>query len=189
MIFRYFRLFGPWVDNVMCWYKLPHKREIEVIWLGAPIVAQQKRIRLGILRLWVQSLASLSGLCIWHCHELWSRSQMWLRSCVAVAVEQAGSCSSDSTPSLGTSTYCGCGPRKQNKQTNKQMHWPWKWNWDGDDEEDSWDLRFEVGVRGDPGGLVSWEECGCGASNPGLALPSPSTWATWPLWACPPSLK
>ena len=32
----------------------------------------------------VQSLASLSGFWIWHCHELWS--QTWLRSGVAVAL-------------------------------------------------------------------------------------------------------
>ena len=38
---------------------------------------------------------------------------MWLRFLVAVAVivPQAGSCSSDPTPSLGTSTCCGCGPK------------------------------------------------------------------------------
>ena len=34
----------------------------------------------------VQSLASLSGLRFWHCHELWCRLQMWLRSRVAAAV-------------------------------------------------------------------------------------------------------
>ena len=44
-------------------------------------------------------------------HELWCRSQMRLGSHVAVAV--AGSYSSDSTPSLGTSICCGCGPEKQ----------------------------------------------------------------------------
>jgi len=32
------------------------------------------------MRTQVQSLASLSGLRIWHCHELWCRSQMRLRS-------------------------------------------------------------------------------------------------------------
>ena len=48
-----------------------------------------------------RSLASLSGLRLWLCHELWSRSQLWLRSCVAVAV--AGSCNSNLTLSLGTS--------------------------------------------------------------------------------------
>ena len=53
---------------------------------GIPIVAQQKQIQLGTMRLWVLSLASLSGLRIRHCRELWCRSQMWLRSLVAVAL-------------------------------------------------------------------------------------------------------
>ena len=43
---------------------------------GAPVVAQQKRIQLGTMRLWVRSLALLSGLRIQHCCELWCRSQM-----------------------------------------------------------------------------------------------------------------
>ena len=55
------------------------------------------------LRIQVQFLASISGLRIQHCCELWYRLPMWLRSCIAVAVVQASSCSSDSTPSLGTS--------------------------------------------------------------------------------------
>ena len=49
-------------------------------------MAQQKRIRLGTMRLQVRSLASLSGLRIRHCHKLWYRSQTWLRSGVAVTV-------------------------------------------------------------------------------------------------------
>ena len=52
---------------------------------GVPVVAQQNRIRLGTIRFQVQSLASLSGLGIWHCHELWFRSQRWLGSCIAEA--------------------------------------------------------------------------------------------------------
>ena len=40
-------------------------------------------------------LASFSGLRIWRCQKLGCRSQMRLRSCVAVAVVEAGSCSSD----------------------------------------------------------------------------------------------
>ena len=40
---------------------------------------------------------------------------MRLRPCIAVAVVQAGSCSSDLTPSLGTSVCRGCGSKKQNK--------------------------------------------------------------------------
>ena len=41
---------------------------------------------LGTMRFRVQSLASLSGLRIRCCHELWYWLQTWLRSCVAVAV-------------------------------------------------------------------------------------------------------
>ena len=63
----------------------------------------------------VQSLALLSGLGIRCCCELRCKSQTWLRSCVVVAVAVAGSYSSDSTPSLGTSICCGCGPKKKNK--------------------------------------------------------------------------
>ena len=51
--------------------------------LGVPVMVQWERIR---LRLRVLSLASLSGLRIWHCHELWGRSQTQLGSGVAVAV-------------------------------------------------------------------------------------------------------
>ena len=47
---------------------------------GVSAVAQRKPIRLGTMRLWVQSLASLSGLRIWLCRELWCRSQIRLRS-------------------------------------------------------------------------------------------------------------
>ena len=54
--------------------------------LGVPIVVQWKRIRLGTMRLWVKDLASLSGLRIWRCRELWFRLQTWLGSGVAVTV-------------------------------------------------------------------------------------------------------
>ena len=53
---------------------------------GVPFEEQQKQIQLGTMRLWVRSLALLSGLRIWCCHELWCRSQMRCRSCIAVAV-------------------------------------------------------------------------------------------------------
>ena len=53
---------------------------------GTPMVEQQKRIRLGTMRLWVRSLALLGGLRIWHCRELWCGSWTWLGSRVAVAV-------------------------------------------------------------------------------------------------------
>ena len=41
---------------------------------------------------------------------------MWLGSCVAVIVVTAGSCSSDLTPSLETSTCHGCGPKKKKQR-------------------------------------------------------------------------
>ena len=37
------------------------------------------------MRMQVRSLASLSGLRIWGCRDLWARLQRRLRSCVAVA--------------------------------------------------------------------------------------------------------
>ena len=65
--------------NILCpqWYK-----NLD----GVPTVVQWKRIQLGTTRLWVRSLASLSGLSIWCCRELWCRSQMQLGSGIAVAV-------------------------------------------------------------------------------------------------------
>ena len=64
------------------------------------------------MRMQVQSLASLSGLRIQHCRELWLESGM----AVAVAVVQAGSYSSDSTPGLGSSICCRCSPKKTKKE-------------------------------------------------------------------------
>jgi len=68
-------------------------------------------------------LALLSGLRIRCGCELWCRLQTRLGSGIAVALAQAGGYSSDSTPSLGTSICCGCGPRKDKKQTNKKNFW------------------------------------------------------------------
>ena len=103
------------------------QRDLEII-LGVPPVAQWKQVRLGSTRMWVQSLALLSELRIWHCRELWCRSQTWLGSCVAVAVVQTSRCSSTSTPSLGTSKCHRSGPRKdkmKNKNKNKKQTKKW----------------------------------------------------------------
>ena len=78
-------------------------------------------MNLASMRTQVWSLALLSGLSIRHCRELWCRLQTWLRSGITVAVVQAGSYSSDSTPSLGTSICHGCGPKKERKE--KFHHW------------------------------------------------------------------
>ena len=82
--------------------------------LGVPIMAQRKQIQLVSMRMWVRSLASLSGSGIRLCCELWCKSHTWLGSfiAVAVAVAVASSCSSDSTPSLGNSICHGYGPKK-----------------------------------------------------------------------------
>ena len=49
---------------------------------------------------------------------LWSTLQMWLGSHMAVAV--AGSCSSDLTPSLGTSICHRCCPKKKERKKKKR---------------------------------------------------------------------
>ena len=86
---------------------------------GVPVLAQQKQIRLVSMRTQVRSLASLSGLRIRHCCKLWRRSTdlTWIQSC-CVAVMLAGSYSSNSNPSLGTSTCLRCSPTKQKKNTH-----------------------------------------------------------------------
>ena len=53
---------------------------------GVPVMAQRKQIWLVSMKTWVRSLASLSGLRIWRCLELWCRLQTWLGSGVAVAL-------------------------------------------------------------------------------------------------------
>ena len=46
---------------------------------GIPVMAQWvKNPTLVSMRMQVRSLASLSGLRIWHCRDLWCRSRMWL---------------------------------------------------------------------------------------------------------------
>ena len=74
------------------------------------------------MRMWVQSLASISGLRILCRCELWHRLQTQLGSGVAVAVMQASTWSSDSTPSLTTSMCCGCGPKHTHTHTHTHTH-------------------------------------------------------------------
>ena len=85
------------------------------------------------MRTKVQSLALLSVLKIQHCHKLWCRSKMRLRSCivvvvavfvavfVAMAVAVAGSCHSNLTPSLGTSICLWGGPKKTKKKKKRSL--------------------------------------------------------------------
>ena len=66
-----------------------------------------------------ENVALISGLSIRRCCEMQCRSQTWLGFCVAVAVAvaMAGSFSSDSTPSLGSSKRCKCSPEKKKENT------------------------------------------------------------------------
>ena len=54
---------------------------VKILRIGVPSVA-----RLVSMRMCVQSLVLLSGLRIRHCHEMWCRLQMQLKSHIAVAV-------------------------------------------------------------------------------------------------------
>ena len=84
------------------------------------MVVQQSQTQLVSIRMWVQSLPSLSGLRIQGFRELWSRLQTRLRSGTAVAIVQAGSYSSKLTPSLGTSICWGYSPKKTTNKTKKR---------------------------------------------------------------------
>ena len=75
------------------------------------------------MRMWVWSMASLSGLKLWCCHELWCRLKRQLGPHAAVAVAQAGSYSSDLTLSLGTSI---CHRRSPKKKKKKKVNGFWK---------------------------------------------------------------
>ena len=87
---------------------------IQSLNIGAELPLRLRRLRTQLMSMTiqVQSLAS-------RCCELWRRSQLWLRSGVAVAVVQPSSCSSDLTPSLGTSICCRFGPKKKKTKHNK----------------------------------------------------------------------
>ena len=70
-------------------------------------------------RMQVRSLALLSELRLWRCHELWCRLQIRIGSCIAVTVVQASSYSSDLIPGLGTSICRRCSPKKQKYKEKK----------------------------------------------------------------------
>ena len=115
--------FGWWTDMIFffllkySWFTM--LCQLKKKWnTGVPVLVQQKWIWLVSMRMWVQSLASSSRSGIQHCHELWCRLQMHFESHVPAVMVQAGSYSSDLTPSLGNSICCGCGAKKQ-KDKNK----------------------------------------------------------------------
>ena len=93
-----------------CVILLSHKKRMinffRISHYGSVVMSLSMRTHVG-------SLASLSGLRIQRGRELWCRSQMWLRSGVAVA----GSYSSDSTRSLEASLKRKEGRKKWERIT------------------------------------------------------------------------
>ena len=117
------------------------------------------------MRLWVQSLALLSGLRIQRCGELWQKLPTWLGSglAVAVAMAVAGSCSSDSTHCLGTSICHTCSPKKKKKrQINlKKKNFYWEFLlWLVGEGPNAVSVRMWVQSLASLSGLMIWHCCG-----------------------------
>ena len=72
------------------------------------------------MRLWLLSPALLSGLRIWHCHELQCSLQTQFVSGIAVAV-YAGSYSSNSTQAWELLYTTSCGPKIKKKKKKVQQ--------------------------------------------------------------------
>ena len=75
---------------------------------GVPVVAQRVKSWYSVCEVSGSIPGLAQRLRIQRCYELWCRLQTQLRSGVAVALVQAGSCSSALTPNLGTSICCTC---------------------------------------------------------------------------------
>ena len=104
-------------------------RSIQRSYSGVPIVAQQKQIWLASMRTWVWSLASLSGLRIQHCRELWCRwkTQLWSEVlwlwCRPAAVAPIQPLAWE--PPYVTGADLKSKTQKQKQKTNKQNQISW----------------------------------------------------------------
>ena len=107
-------------DRSMCARYLKPFKGFEIWQPGVPVMAQRVTNPPSIH----EDVGSTPGLAQWVndqcCCGLQCSSQTRLRPSVAVAVVQAGSCTSDSTPSLGTSMCCRCHPKKQKRKKEKE---------------------------------------------------------------------
>ena len=86
-----------------------------------PLWLSRLRTQLVSMRMRIQSLASLSGLRIQCQHKLQGRSQMQLRSGIAVAVAQAGSCGSDQPGAWEFPYAAGAALKRQKKKRKKKI--------------------------------------------------------------------
>ena len=115
-ITKYFVPFITSADGPLCSFIRLFKLSL----LGVPFAALQVMSLTSIH----EDTGSISGLDlelrICHGCELRGRLPMQLGSCVAVAV--AGSCSSDSTPNLGTSICHKYGHKKKKNRIDKTRH-------------------------------------------------------------------
>ena len=83
------------MDLLVTYTQVWYLKYIITVVIAPQDICLQQRIQLVSLRMWVRSLALLSESEIQCCRELQCRSQMRLRSCVAVAVAQVSGYSSD----------------------------------------------------------------------------------------------
>ena len=81
------------------------------------------------MRIRVRFLASLSGLRIWCCHELWCRSQTPLGFYDAVAVAVAGTCNSDLTPAWELPYATGLALKSKKKRKKEIGKLTLKFTW------------------------------------------------------------
>ena len=100
--------FDPWPRNFHMLWVQPKKRKRKKKKNEEQGREDKDLIDAFSVRMWVQSLVLPSGLRIQCCSKLQHRSQMWLKSGVALAVVWASSCRSDLTSGPGTS-MCSCG--------------------------------------------------------------------------------
>ena len=113
----------------VCSTKSYCKPTLKISKSGVPVVAQRKQILLGTMRVWVQSLASLSGLRIQHCHSCGvghrhcsDLALLWLRCRPAAAAPIR--------PLAWEPPYAECAALKGQKtkkkkisKSNKTHHW------------------------------------------------------------------
>ena len=77
------------------------------------------------MRTWVQSLALLSGLRIWHCRELSWMWQMWRRSHVSVLWCRPAAVASIRPLGWEPPYAAGAAPQKTNKRKKTALSGPW----------------------------------------------------------------